>query len=1012
MSGLIDLCIKTLALYKGATAQDYCQLETRASVDHQCLLTTHGGFISALKIDGVNQHIGAQEAKDLTNLWTELLQTILTSNQTDTVLHEIDWGYTQNPLETNKMLDDHFQPMHATARKIGLESYDLLRAEETNLRRYVRPEHGVIYIKTSPSQEIAKLTMEKIKEANGDLQGLFNDRSEAQSLERLMAYSTDLLDAHEAKVEQVFRRLLDRKYSIARADAHEIPALVKRDVICRQEGEWNAWLMGDPARRRFTPDDPTYNEKNLGDLASWTGPSLAQQVMPYDIEKVEFGIVKMGDLYMAPLLIELLPEKGGFNKLQDSIRMHIPFRYRIRVTPKKTASQSLNENLARITALSKEWMKRNTEIVQSFNHISELLDANVPCGNVSITMATWHHDLNTLKANLAQLKASISAWGNATVLSERGDIQEALIATMPGFCSSLFTPMTLAPCYEIASLLPSMRKSAPFESSGFTPLRTPGGRFWPFNPMAPELVAYIELILAGTGSGKSVYQNCVNRDSNLRVGNSGLARHATIDVGISGKGTVQSMKNDLPSHLQYQVLYEKLSLQTHHAINPFDLQLGASRPTPVDQSFLVNFLKLLTTPDGHDAPPAYMVEMCVEVIDTAYRMAFDPEKAKEYSRGINADVDAALDKYPQSKDNIWGLTQTWVKVADFLFAQGEERAATIAYRYIVPTIPELPAIVKEQPSFRRFKEEQINQFEISISTACRALPNLTQPTRVDFDTARYIVLDLNDVTQEEGSRQTAVMYALASQVCTRDYWLSTEDLPVWRSLYKDWALAKIRDIREQKLGVTFEEFRRTKGIPSIRSMINRWMAEGRKWGVRVQLVMQDASHADPEMFSHATIITLMGTWDRAKLNSLIGNPDDPNSTGYLELTPTEIQVLTNGQVHGPRREGSTMLMRYNLKSSGWGSQLLTLTRSVPSLWMATTTDEDLALKEAMIRELGEDHALIDEILTTVFPSGTAQEEYRKHSKELAKIGDDSNAYDSLVRKAIRSWQLRTGKATA
>lgn len=991
MGAVADLLIKTITGFKGVSASDYCHLETVAKKGSKALLMTNGGFISAIDINGLNKVVGDREARDAHKAWVQIIDNIVRGG------HILDFGFSQNGLESEQMIENFQRPLRNTANAVGLESDRLLNAEKERLKGLVRPEHGVYYIITPPNPEFAKEQAKKFKEMSEKTYEAFNNKIDAQQIDSSLVYSNDLLNSHDAMVETITRKLADGNYSFRRLDAREIAWAVKRDAGYEDPGNWTSWLWGDKARFRTTPEDA--GNKPVKSLANWGGLPLGQQIHPMDITSTDtFGIARIGDYYVAPMLVELLPDGDQtFDELIKGLPNNIPFRYRGFISGQKSFTHTIQDVFAQATGLSKKWMPKNSLIAESFQYVGSLKEKNKTTANISLSIATWHTDKEHLKRNMSIIKARLADWGRTQVLPERGDLAEACLATIPGFCTTLFTPQTLDSTEAIARLVPMLQPATPFNASGFTPFRTESGRFWTFNPTSSELAAFIEIFIAPTGSGKSVAQNAVNRAANLRPGMKDLARHATIDIGISGKGTVKGLKASLPLQKRYQAAYERMTIREKHAFNPFDLHLGTTRPTPVDQGWLEDFIEMLATPKSQEVSTKMMAELVTEIIDLAYAKAFDKESAKIYSPGINKEVDEALSKYHESNDsNTWGMHKTWVKVSDFLFKRGEVRAATVAYRYVVPLITELTALAASEPSLKRFPAELIEEFDICISSATKRYPLLTQPTRVDFDSARYMVLDLNDVTQTQGSQQTAIMYALSAQMATREYWLNEDDLIQYKDDYREWAAQRIAEIREQPKGVTFEEFRRTDGLPKLRSMVNRWMAEGRKWGIRVQIVVQQPKHLDKEMMGHATMVNLMGSWNKEGMVELLE---------IFSLTQAEQDALMNGKVHGPGSMGSSFIMKYNLKKTGWGGQLLYLTKSVVELWDSTTTQEDMTIKERL-EKIVKNIDKANEILCETFPGGSAKTVIEQRQKELSDMNiTDIDVYTEQAEEAIRAYRL-------
>lgn len=998
-----ETLVNMVSQFKGLTPSDYCHIETTSGIDqlgehNKCLLMTTGGLISAIDLNGLNKIVGAEESKEAHGIIIDLISNVLSSGS------QIDWGFSQNGLESEKMLDELFTQQISTANQIGLNVEKQINGSRNILRRYVRPEHNIIYIITPPKPLNDKEHTDKLKKMGGAYMKTFDQHRPAQSFIGIISHSEQLRVEHEAVVQTAMERLSRGGYTYKRLSAREIPWAIRRDAGYEIPPKWEAWFWGDDLSFRGTPED----KPNENKLINWGGLNLGMQMHDNDIMPTgKAGIAKVGKYYVAPLLIEMLPNREKWvTELLSYIPSHVPFRYRAHIKKNKTGKQQLGEMLARVTDFSKKYLPENHSIAQSFNYINDLAERKIESANIAISMCTWHTNEKQLISNVELIKAKIASWGQAQVMVERGDLMEAVLSTIPAYSTTLFTPDTMESIPNIAKLVPHTRPATPF-STGTTPLRTPTGKLWPVSPISSELPAYIEIIVASSGAGKSVYQNAINRDNNFMLGSTELARHVTIDVGFSGKGTVMSLRSQLPPNRAHEAVYEKLTLSEKHAFNPMDLQLGARTPTPLDRSFIVDFVTMIATPQNRECTKL-MPELVAEVVDAAYDAAFDKEKAKRYEKGINLEIDKVLNMYPEvQEEGFWGLRKTWLKVTDFLFSKGHIREARVAQRYVVPLIPELPSIMAQNANilsrFSMGSDSGIaltDEFTTLISAAAKAYPLLTQPTVIDFDSAKYLVLDLNDVTQDQSSQQTGIMYSLSAQMGTRDFWLSSEDLMYFRDEYKDYMSVFIQRIRETKLGVTFEEFRRTAKQPRVRSMINRWMAEGRKFGVRVQIVMQQPNHADEEMFGHATMLTLMGTWNGQMLKQL-------DSMG-VELSETEKDTLLR-RVHGATQHGSSMIIRYNLKKSGWGSQLLYLTKSPVELWSSTTTAEDVRVRE-LVEDLVGDTELSNEVLCTRFPKGTVIDVLEEETRKAIERGEpEENIYSALAEKAVKSWSLLKGK---
>lgn len=975
---------------------DYCHLETRASLSSESILLSTGGLISAIEITGLNKLVGEEELASAHKTITDIYVASIKNG------HVLDWGWTQNSLETSTMLNDFFAPLKNTGAKIGLDVEAQLDSNAEALSRFVRPEHSVLYVITNPEAGHDKEQTKKAGVVANAFITQFDSLSYGQTV---IGYNEDLKNKHESIISTIEVMLDIGKYDYTRVPCDEIPALIRKDCCYETQRGWKARLWGDDkVRYKSSPEDL---KKQSNNLWNWTAPHLGIQTHPLDIMPAgNQGISKVGDYYVAPLIVEMAPDDGvWFHDLIKTIPVNVPFRMRIITKKNTTTMQSIAKTAASIVGFSRKYLETNWSIAQGFKYIEELERDGVDTANFAIIFTTWHKDLKTLKSNLADISTKIQTWGKTQVVAERGDPAEAVIASIPGFSQLNAMPYTLDAISEIVKLLPIARVATPFAKEGVTGLRSSQGKLWPFSPVSSQLPASIEIVLAGSGSGKSVYQNAVNRDASLRPGSEDVVRHSTLDVGPSGKGTVISIQDGLPPDRRHLAVYEKLSTTTKHAFNPFDLHIGSDFPIPTDLGFLEDLVTLLCTSRASKEPTKLMPELVKEVIEAAYKWCANPETEKLYERGANYDVDKVLDIYPETRDKgFFGYRMSWRKVSDFLFKNGHVREAKIAYRYSVPLLPELSNVATESPSIReRFSSASsggmslLSEFITLISSAAKNYPLLTEPTAIDFDDARYIVLDLNDVTQVEGSQQTAVMYAIGAQLTTRDFWLSPDDLMFFRPEYREYTETVINANRSQPRGATFEEFRRTKGQKQIRSMISRWMAEGRKWGVRVQVVAQLPEHIDEEMMKHATILSLLGSWNKATVTDL---------KALVDISATEEYALLNGLVHGPRPgEGSSMLIRYNHNRLGWCNQLVKLTKSPMELWASSTTMEDVFLRERMEDVVG-DSQLANKVLSFRFKNGSGKSAVDEQKRYASINGiENHDPYAIIVEKAIQAWKL-------
>lgn len=989
MNKLVNVIINTISKYKGLTASDYSHLETRFDKNSKAILTVNGGMVSAIDLEGLNKVIGEEEKKAALEKVSSALAYLVEAG------HIVDWGYSQDSLGSAKMMEDFYSPLKKTADIIGLDFGGDLEAAESTLAKYVRPENNIIYITTLGSN--TKEEQKEIQTVGSEYLKAFDyDISNAQSMLGVLAYNENLSIAHEAAVESFLFKLSGAGYSLERMSPQRLLGSIKEFCDYETNPSWAPWLWGDKTRYRQTTEDKKFAGNSL---VNWGGLPLGVQVHESDILPTETtGVGKVNGYFVAPLLLEMLPNKDvSIHDLLESIPKDIPFRYRAIVKKQPGFLSNLSRNITPLVDFSKKVLKHNADIRSSFDYIDDLVAGKKPTASITISVCTWSGSRKEVLKNVTRLKSSFQNWGQAQLIAEKGDIAEAILSTIPGFSLFSLAPSTLESTENIAKLLPHTRTSSPFKS-GYTPLRTLSGKLFPMSPTSSELIAFVQIFVAGTGAGKSVYQNALNRDGNLKPGNKKLAKTVTLDIGYSAKGTVDSIKSSLPANRQHEAIYSKMSVEKKHAFNPFDLHLGAITQTPVDKGFLQDLVEMLATSKNQPLPTKMMPELVSEVIAAAYDRCFSIESAKVYEEEENLEVDKILAEYPESRDEeTWGMRKTWLKVRDFLFHRGYVREAILAQRYAVPKLTDLNSVLSESQSIiKRYSVELIGEFQTLMSAAAASFPLLTQPTKLDFDNARYAVFDLADVTQQSGSQQTGVMYALTAQLGTKDFWLKPDNMDCFEPQYQAYIKEKIKNIRESDLTVVFEEYKRTHGLPKVQNMIERWAGEGRKESIQVQIVMQQPNHASKELFAHATVINLMGAWNAEMISQL---------KERISVTDSEEKALLDGSVHGPTKDGSSMIIKYNLKKSGWGSQIVYLTKSIQELWSSSTTTEDMLLREEMESIVG-DTKLSNKILCDRYPNGSAKNILEQQERINLEMGRGKvNIYADEVKKAITGWRM-------
>jgi intracellular multiplication protein IcmB len=983
--------IDILSIFNGLHTHDYCQLDAAASKnDDRNFLCSDGSYLTGIHLEGINKTVLHNESLECRKVVTRALENLLKSGN-----HSIDWEFTKDPLSSKSHIKRYMSPMRDTARVIGLDYSDQFDAAEGALPNFIRPESVVVYIKTFPTalNDIKKYTAERM---NVLKEGYLKD-NRIKETQKPFFFSEELKNIHNSSVDNFYHTLKSNGYSLDILSLSKAGEAIKSSTcFAEQPGFKPVLWRGNFSTLRFSYDEKA-SDKNLYNLGA---PSLGLQLFTNDIENSKTsGICKVGNLYVAPIILEMLPEdeNANFAELLSSLPHHLPFKYRATIEKNEGFIHKISKSASNFLGFSQQYLETSFNIKRAFDQIKVNDKENITRATVKVICATWAPTEKKANQYRAELRTKLDAWGTPLCIYERGNSKEAIISTVAGYSDFNLAPATIETTYNISKLLPIERPASPFKD-GTTPLRHPSGKMIPFSATSSALASFIEIYIASSGAGKSVAQNAENQDNALKPGNKRISRTTTIDIGSSGKGTVKSMQQALPEKDRHKALYHPLTLSKNNALNPFDLHLGAKTPTSLDRASIISLLRIITQPK--DAKPArLMAELIEAAVDASYNQCEDPDTAKPYRKDRSKRVDAILATYPETYDDIWGLNKTWYKVRDFLFQKGHILEAKIAQRHAVPLITEMISYCqKDIGILNKYGESGLNiisEFSILLTNAAKNYPLITQPTSLELDDARYIVLDLKEVTKETGSQQSAFMYGLASLAGTKDMFLTADDLHLFGDIYQEYQEIEVSNTREDELSIIFEEFRRTKGNVLLRDFVERLMAEARKDDIRIQLVVQSPSHISAEMLEHASTLILMGTWSAGMVKDL---------TDKITLTASEIYALTEGVTHGPRAEGTCFMLKYKLKESGWASQIAMLSKSGYELWSSTTSNGDMILRDRLEERVG-DFKMAKNILNVRYPSGSAKDEIRSEKEKSNTLATGSkDVYDLLCDKAIRSWK--------
>lgn len=983
MANLADIIIDTVDSFIawassaiGQSARSYCEIQTADS--QTALVANDGSLVSVIKVDGVEALIGIEEFNRIQDGLMNSLQTTMTRKGQ---VMQVYFSYNRD--EVGSEISQIFEPARETARVLSLALDDLFDERVRYLSNYCACEKVYIVLWTQPGV----LTSEQYNRAIKERQKMAVKKKipPFRNTQNLLAYIADLRDVHDSFVRSLKNDMSSLGINLNVLEVHdalhEMRYSIDPDFTDR---DWKPLLPGD----RYTIKEPKEITSDISDIL-W--PSLGRQLIPRDAINQDLRTVRIGDRIYSSVFIDLFPrDLQRFSALLLRVLpMHIPWRISFLIESNGLESIKLKAALASVLS----WASAQNRLINDSVNLLKYINLHGDDAVVKLRVAacTWapEDDIRLLRTRASQLATVLEGWGSCDVSEVSGDAFAGAISSAMGISSASIATASIAPLSRALYILPLFRPSSPWHHGAIL-FRSPDGKPWPYQPGSSDQTTWIDLFYARPGSGKSVLSNAINLALCLAGGIQRLPRIAIIDIGPSSSGLISLIKEALPYNKRYLAAYHRMKMSVEASINPFDTQLGCRYPTPLERSFLVNFITLLGTPIGSDKPYDGVPDMAGLVIDELYKRAADDGNPEVYTQGVHEVIDGILVEIGFVKD----ARTTWWEVTDALFLAGFAREAMLAQCHAMPLLAEAAAICRTpavEDLYGKITaptgETLINAFSRMISAAVREYPILSQPTKFDLGDAKIVSLDLDEVAKSGGdaaNRQTAVMYMLARYVLARHYYLTEENVADMPASYKSYHEKRIAEIREDPKRIVLDEFHRTAKTSAVREQVIVDMREGRKWKVQVALLSQSVEDFDSVMVEFATSIFIMDAGPEQTLQ---------RTAEIFGLSETAKHALRS-RVHGPHEGGATFLAQFATKA-GMNTQLLTATLGPIELWAFNTTAEDSNVRNQLYRKIGAVEAR--RVLANVFPSGTV---VRYLENRLASLKEKGGLVDADIRLGV------------
>ena len=957
-------------------ALTYCDLESADS--RQVLVGKDGSLATIVRLDGYKRFVGPNEFAYLCERITEAFQPSMSASG-----HYIQFYFAHEKETVRQSLQEALLPAKRTAKRLHLKVEDIFESRVDKLASFCANEDCFIVLWTAP------FAIEKnhLKRLQKDRQNKFKNSNlpRLTGAQNIFATLSELRNIHESFISSIVEDLMHAGFYLQTLDVHKACYEVRRSIDPDfTDTNWRPFLPGDKLPVRYKGKIHKKDYSNL----MW--PPLDGQLIPREGESVGFKFAKIGDRIYAPLFIELFPKeiKPFYELFRRLLPSHIPWRISYFIGGDGIKISSAKNMLAQVLAFSSTDNRLIADTHKMLKNLHERSDD--PIIKLFVIASTWApaNNEDLLKERVAKLAKAMQSWGNAETSYKSGDPFGTTVSSSLGLTTKIMATASAAPLSDAVHMMPFVRPASPW-SAGALLFRTPDGKIWPYQPGSSLQVSWIDIIYARSGSGKSVLLSTINLGLCLLAGLSHLPRISIIDIGPSSKGFISLLKEGLPEDKAHQVLYHRLTLDESDAINAFDTNIGARYPTRAHRSFLTNFISLLLLENVEDPLPEGMTSMISMIIDETYKRFGDTEQPKIYVRHSDEEIEAALTdvKLPEDAGQV-----TWWHVADALYDAGKIKLALKAQRYAMPTIADTVSIA-HTPSIKDLyagvkttsNEGYVEAFSRIISGVIRTYPTLTSITRLNFEGARIIALDLDEVAKTgsaSADKQTAIMYMLARHVLARDFFLNADEVAKIPKRYQQRQLDQVKQLMEEPKRIVFDEFHRTSKCQIVRNQILTDMREGRKWKIHIALSSQSLKDFDELMVEFATSVFILDSGSSLSVEQ---------TCKTFGLTETERMALTN-RVHGPTSEGATFIAQFVTKR-GMNTQLLTSTIGPVELWAFNTTAEDVRIRDALYQVIGPVSAR--RLLAQKFPRGSAT-----HEIETALKNDPTITVSAVCDKII------------
>ena len=963
------------------SAAAYTRLET--SDDEYTISADDGSLVSMFELQGSLRLIGTEEHNRIVEFEAEALKSRFSQDG-----HALQVVFSYDPDRIGEEVDAHISAPRVTARNLNLDMDEMLVDWGNNVAKWSSVEKIWIVLWTRPSV----LPPSEKRRAGRKMEKSKYSGPYGRDCQNVGAIMEALRNEHWNFVESIAQAYTRANVQVRKVERHDMLWHIRKSIDPEFTGrDWKPLLPGDPLPNRFP--DAGRGKKDVSDLIY---PSLKDQLWPRDAEMIDGRVVRIGDRLHSPMVMTLPPQTPRpFNGLfKTLLGKRMPWRISFLLTGEGLGLTNWKRAFTAVLnfGASNKMFNQAVKDLEQYH-----LDGGCPVG-LRVAADTWisaytedaHEKLSSRRSELA---SAMQSWGTTDTREVVGDPVLGVSATVPGLMPASPAPAAAAPIGDALHMLPQARPALPW-TEGSILLRSPDGKVLPYHPMSSKQQAWVDLGVAPMGGGKSVWLNTLNLGFVLQPGLSRLPWLSIIDVGLSSSGLIMLLKAALPADKQYLAEFYRLRMDSAHSINPFDLPLGFQYPVQHHFQFLINLVSLLCTPLDQTAPPEGIAGIARQAVHLAYDELSQKKRPRKYNALQDPEVQAAVEATGMAIDK----ATSWYEVRDYLFDRGFVYEAERAQKYAVPLLADVAAKARDE-SVRRIYTANVAGESITdffwrcCSEAIDSYPILKNPTKFNIGAAKIISLDLDEVAPRGGpqaDRQSGIMYMLARHVVGSHMFLMPEDAAYADLMFREYQADRIDQIKQDPKRICYDEVHRVMGNQSVANQLTRDLEvsirESRKWSLSIGLYTQSLEDM-PNVITDelATCIFILGG----------GFPKSVNATAErLGLNEASRNAIMN--ISKPDKRGANMLAVFKT-GSGTASQLVTNSVGLQALWAFSTTTEDRAVRDGLVKRFSDVKKILA-VLAEMYPGGIKAEVEKRRQEAEARGLEEENA--DIVDKLI------------